>query len=135
MRLSCDQVKTQPSAACSPNLTPPELFLPPQVPGVPKQPKKPRRYQGCSEASAVQVCRLPLSVCRAAAEATIRRAKQCIERNGGPYQTCAWRGSVRPKRGSYQTCPWRGSVRPPLSTAVRLDFDRQQSKSRRTKYL
>ena len=50
MRLTCDQVETHPWPSCSPDLTPTDFFLPPEVPCVPKQPKKSRRPQGCSEA-------------------------------------------------------------------------------------
>ena len=43
----------------------------------------PRSLEDLNDAVKPVVRRLPLSVHRAAAEATIRHAKQCIERNGG----------------------------------------------------
>ena len=42
-----------------------------------------RSLEDLNDAVKPVVNRLPLSVCRAAAQATIRRAKQCIERNWG----------------------------------------------------
>ena len=43
----------------------------------------PRNLEELKDAVKPVVCRLPRSVCRAAAEATLRQAKQCIERKCG----------------------------------------------------
>ena len=69
----------------------------------------PRRLEDPKDVVKPVVRRLPLSVCRAAAEATEDRAKQCIERNGGHIEHAL---SVAQYKG-----------------------DRQRSKSPQTKYL
>lgn len=71
-----------PWPACSPDLTPPDYFLWGHLKHNVYQ-DNPRSIEELKGAVKAEVRRVPLSVCRSAAEAALRRAQLCLQRAGG----------------------------------------------------
>ena len=84
--------------------------MPKAVPGVYRN--HPRSLEDLKDAVKPVARRLPLSVCRAAAEATIRRAKQCIERNGGNLEHVLGAAQYGDRRLSKSRNPLKQNIFP-----------------------
>ena len=79
------RLEASPWPASSPDVTPLDFFLWGHLKSQVYQ-SSPRSLEGLKNAVKSAVRRLSPSLYRAAAEATLRRAKLCLERNGGHFE-------------------------------------------------